>query len=624
MLNPLSITMVLLVTACFAAALLNLAAQNRLRGTVTGAAITAAVLTGAVFYGAGYAWTLGFSFEALFRALLALCRMFAGVNDFASVQASPLLCRAGGRAFFWFGHFCAFYVTASAAISTLGEKLLRRIRATLLRRGTLTVIYGLNPDSLSYGRRTAGQRHRSVLFVDPDGNTGLETSVSSTGALLEKSASALGPDRRFLRHINMTPGSRRLDLAALHRDGRKNAAYAVRFLETLHEAGIRPDQVSVIVSGIPENAPGILLPGASYCSHLLTFDDYELTARLITKNHPPADRISFDARGRAEENFHAVILGYGKMGRAILSRLICCGQFCGSTFRADIFDPAAQNGFLHEHELLRRYDIRFHRADARSDEFYAFLEENAGKISIIAVCTGDRNANREIADDLDSWFAFGRKLPMIIQATGDGYICQDEQHRRTECENIYESGLPDVNMLDAMAMQVNHIYRTGSSKTAAQEWEECDYFSRASSRASADFYPAMLRAAHTTPEKVLAGDWPPDEETLENLAVTEHMRWCAFHYVMGFTAMPDEVYEERARQYLEEKERTGKSGVRIGRDMENHMHACLIPWEELDALSEKENRITGGSIDYKQMDRDNVLVIPKVLAAMKSASEGQI
>ena len=37
------------------------------------------------------------------------------------------------------------------------------------------------------------------------------------------------------------------------------------------------------------------------------------------------------------------------------------------------------------------------------------------------------------------------------------------------------------------------------------------------------------------------------------------------------------------------------------------------PWDQLDALSQRENAVTGGQVDYKAMDRDNVLAMPDIL-----------
>ena len=43
----------------------------------------------------------------------------------------------------------------------------------------------------------------------------------------------------------------------------------------------------------------------------------------------------------------------------------------------------------------------------------------------------------------------------------------------------------------------------------------------------------------------------------------------------------------------------------------------MIPWEELDSFSARENAITGGNRDYAENDRSNVRDLAKVLRAMK-------
>ena len=609
--------MIILVAALFAAAVLNLALQTGFRNTVMRIAVFCAVGVGVIYYGSGYAMALGLTPTSLFRALLATCRMFGGVNDIGSIAGSPLLANEFGTAVFWFGHFCAFYVTASAAIATLGERLLRRIRVTLLRRGPLLVIYGINAASVSYGKTMAGKKHRSVLFVDPDGNTSFESTIKAFGAVIEKNRHALEPDIKFLKQINMGPGSRQLELAALHIDGHKNLAYAEKLMETLYAAQVTPQQTSLIISGVGEQSGKLQAVESKGYGTVMAFHDYDLTARLILREFPPCDRIHFTDDGRAAENFRVVISGYGRMGRAMLSQLICNAQFAGSTFRADIFDPGPQNGFLHEHELMKHYDIRFHAVNAKSDEFFSFLQENHETIRCIVLCTGDMAENREIAEDLAGWYRFGRRMPLIIQAAKGRYFCIDEKKNMSECPDIYAGYMTDIGRIDAMAMQINQMYCKGNGKTAEENWEACSFFDRMSSRASADFYPAMLRGAHKTKEEVLSGDWPPAPEVVENLAIAEHKRWCAFHTVMGFTPMPESVYEERSKLYAEEAAKTGSSKIRIGKDLQARQHACLIPWEQLDELSERENAVTGGSVNYKQMDRNNVLAVAQVLEAMK-------
>ena len=165
-------------------------------------------------------------------------------------------------------------------------------------------------------------------------------------------------------------------------------------------------------------------------------------------------------------------------------------------------------------------------------------------------------------------------------------------------------------------MQINCGYHGGDSSSAKELWANCDYFSRMSCRASADFLGAFLRAADVDASDTKEEAFHFSPEVLENLACTEHLRWCAFHYAMGYRPMSDETWNERAKKYIEQKN-AGEEPLRIGKDPIHRQHACLIGWEELDMLSRKENDITGGNVDYKQMDRDNVNMLLRIKEGMK-------
>ena len=80
---------------------------------------------------------------------------------------------------------------------------------------------------------------------------------------------------------------------------------------------------------------------------------------------------------------------------------------------------------------------------------------------------------------------------------------------------------------------------------------------------------------------------------------------------MGFSKMEDKVLKERAELFKTD------TGLRISKDLSLRQHACLVPWEELDALSDYENKVTGKNVDYKQMDRDNINVMIGLLANTK-------
>ena len=79
--------------------------------------------------------------------------------------------------------------------------------------------------------------------------------------------------------------------------------------------------------------------------------------------------------------------------------------------------------------------------------------------------------------------------------------------------------------------------------------------------------------------------------------------------------MSSDRMEENAR-ILTENQKTGiPCSVRVTKDSDNHLHACLIPWEELDKLSQREKELTGREVDYKQIDKNNVLSLPMILQA---------
>ena len=137
-----------------------------------------------------------------------------------------------------------------------------------------------------------------------------------------------------------------------------------------------------------------------------------------------------------------------------------------------------------------------------------------------------------------------------------------------------------------------------------------------SSRASADFSPAFLKMTGYTKQDILERNaWNRLSDTqLENLARTEHKRWCAFYYSMGYRKMPQEVFEKRCEKYLKEKNEKGSSRIKIQKDISERYHICLVEWDELDALTKEYRTVTGDmKKDYKQDDRNNVLMVPKIL-----------
>lgn len=613
-------SVILVTTALFAAMILQLAAKPRFANRLTGIFIVIAVIGGVFFYGYGFSiaestWAL-----SVIRALLAVCGMFVGKMDFGSISAAPIFEHKWVQLVFWIVHLFALYATASAAITTVGAEALKKLRLWLARRGQLHLIYGVTADSLDFGKSMLQRKNSTVVFVDANPDASLSAQITKAGCVLRTDSLAVNANNRFLREIGIRPGKRKITLYALRKDPSDNYRYANSFLAALKKWDIAPEQTSLVILGHEEdNLSNLQIQPDRYGYGFVTiFHEAELAARLLIQKHPPCNSIAFDENGKATEDFEAIIVGFGQVGQAVLRSLVMNGQFCGSNFRADVFAPDCQSvsGYFASNYrmVLENYAISLHPFDARSQQMYQHIASRGEKIKYVVLCAGNDATNREISEDLSAYMHRLGIWITIYQCTYSGVKTFGVEGKATK---LYHPQVLCTNELDQMAMIVNQHYLTDSPNTALENWMNCDYFSRMSSRASADFVGAMVRVAGKTAEQAAAGEWDLTSQQLENLSITEHLRWCAFHYCMGFSPMTEEEFDRRAEIYRRQKEQDGKAAIRIGKDMIHRTHVCLVEWDALDALSAKESAITGKQIDYKVMDTQNVLAVPELLRAAK-------
>ena len=593
-----AVLVISLTTVCFLAAILSLSISKAANGRLMGLCAVVAIASGIFCYGYGYSYLDGFSASTVLKALLAVCRMFGGVNDFSTIRTAPLFDHGAVTTLFWVGHFLAFYLMASAAIAVLGKRMMKRLRTTMLRWGDLCLIYDASPDTL----RLAGDRRRgrSAVLVTEHTDESLSALADSQGAVVFPGGRNLCADERFLQGIGVKGDRRPVDVYCIGSDPGRNLRYAEALLPALQARNVSPNVTSLFLLGVSEDrAARLLAQGDRYgYGTLFACNQYELIARLVVEKRPPWDFLSFDADGRARGDFRVAVVGFGQMGTAMLRQWIVNGQFEGSAFHAEVFDRRMEDlrGFAEAcyPALLKAYDITLHAADADSALFYRRLAENTP--NVIALCTSSRKQNAELADNLHRLYGNRPDRPCVVQCTPDAVLIDDVEYRLDSV---------DVRSMDRTAMVLNHVYCGGPSPEA--DWRICDPFSRASCRAAVDFFPAFLKAANVSRADVLAGKWPPAPQVLDNLSRAEHLRWCAFYLAMGYTPMSDEEFSRRCEMY---RKGTLK---RIAKNTEGLTHACLAPWEALDALSERENAVTGGSVDYKALDTNNVLAIPDIL-----------
>ena len=515
--------------------------------------------------------------------------------------------------------FLGVFSTTGAALSTLGAGLLRKLRVFCRRKNPVAIVHPLNANTLEFAQELVSEKGHMVVFVDAEPEASCLESAAELGCVIRSDKDALQATPAFLRSLGLSGGNRPVTLYALSDDRFTNRQYAIALQKTLQECKIPAAQASLTLLGEEDETQSEFLRENQACGfgNVLCVNEAQMAARLLMHHAPVWDTVSFDADGRATEDFHALVVGSGKAGQAVIKQLVMNGQFAGSRFRLTVFDPRfhAVTGRMRYEcpQLFENYPIDVHTADARSAEMYGFLAKNCHTLRYIVICSGNDHANSDICQQLQHFLRRHQiDLPL--------YICSSRGLRKITTQSvqrwpIFTSRVLCSDELDTLAMLLNHSY-CGNEKTPRENWAACDYFSRMSSRASADYAPGFLKMLGLSQGTIPAGDWITPQQ-LENLAISEHERWCAFHYCMGFRAMTDEEFARRSRIYQEEKAKNPASRYRIGKDLLQRVHCCLVPWESLDALSAKENAVTGGHVDYKAMDRNNVLTLPALLQSAK-------
>ena len=578
-----------------------------------------AVLGGLYFYGFGYYEVSRSLPLTALRTPMFVFRMFVGINELSAISGTRPVSTAAGLVAFWLIHLLAFFSVASAAMNTLGAEALRYLRFLLSRRGDLTLIYGINDKSIALGRECLATGKSSVVFIADNASPAAVTDLNSMGMSVMIGPAAAACDDRTMRKLHL--GSRTLTVYAIDEDSDRDLFFALRMKDSLERMGIPTENTRVTLPGAEDIITSMLQvsPAQYGFGYVNVYDASDLTARALIRLCPPWECVEFAPDGTAREDYECVVVGFGSHGQAALKQLVMNGQFAGSHFTATVFSTrySQEAGYLRADspELLNSYDIRAVEADARSSEFYSFIQQRLNTLKLIAVCTGDEDNNREISDNLMLFLQRrGAENISVVRCGDTGVRYQERVGSPILTMDIYTRAFLSAEDADRNAVVLNAVY-DGSDKSDWDKWVACDSFSKMSSRASAEFLPAFIRAAGSSREEMLAGNWHPSGEMLENLGRTEHLRWNAFHFANGYRTMTEAEFDAKAEEWRRCQAEGLPCSIRIAKDAEARTHACLIPWEALDALSARESAVTGRSVDYKQYDINNVLALPRLLRA---------
>ncbi len=584
--------------------------------------------------------------NAVMRSLFSTARMFIMEDDYsviAELNNSRIVSGIWFRILFWLCQTVAIIISASTVMSVFGKKLSTSIRLWTGTKKDTYIIFGVNSKSLIFAKDIAAKNKRIVFIdevvdpvnaakIDDIGCMYLEMPVFSDATINRKAMEKAGLKGKKLFSGMVT-------LLVFTDDEISNYKLAAGILEHLKAAGFPAERLKgvyvksnsdVITERIEEVARKLKY-------NISFFSEPDLTSREFILRCPIYKLIEFDrnkATVRSKKTITIFLLGFGSIGRQMLRKIYSSSQFVGCRFHAVVVDKrisGLEGEFrgsypsLFDSELSNA-DIRFVDADISSTCFYSILDEYIQKsrdaaedsIDLVVSALGDDLVNIQTVSNIKKYIdraGISRKPVYAMNITGDN----NDLYRNEEVDgddivifgyhkNIYTGDIILNEKMDLMAKSVDKHY-------GGTDWAGLSVHLKNSNRAAAEYIEVFLhitgfelkKTRDVIPEDAVCESeyhamLESNDELFDNLAMTEQLRWNAFHISTGWVTKPIEevkCYEDRKDERIK-------------------AHACLIPHNRLEWLESTMKEIAAASTtgeerekvikkcNFRELDRNNV------------------
>lgn len=623
--------------------LLLMARGRKSLAKISGVMFAVSMICGLTLYTIGYLpqnAAPGEALQSMLRGIFSTGRMFLVNDDYSYILGREdkqwMVENLWIQFVFWLSHVLALFVSVSAILSLFGRQLLGmlRLRIGFYKSTYIICCNGDDARALALGQNIVTHdgklshpdRKRLVVFVCESVSEETREAVELIGGVALTYHRSEQFDK-VLRKAGLAYSHLRIGVLRLFiMPEKETMAYELSkcALACAQDIHLPASRLSLYVLSETEwmNDKLKQAVGTGPKYELFIFSQAELAARKLVAMMPPCQAAHIE-EGKADGDFTILILGFGQLGKQVLRRFIMNGQFIGGRMQTILVDRELDDCFGQFHArypgVISDYTIEKKCMDVRSEVFYEFLNECKDRIHYVVVALGDDVLNLEIANDLFHYFA--RKDTAASHRIAVGVCDQTlvsgaENGKMTffsDDRDIFSESVLIREETDRMAKAVSSVYNKSTSPEETNRlWYQSSYLARESNRAVADFLPTMLSLIgyeeHTVPSPE---NFQLTQAQTELLAMTEHLRWNAFHHAMGFTTMS----MPEMRQRIQNLKESGQSIDQCRIDPEKKKHICLVPWEKLDELSSSYNNALQeeGSIsnrDFKQNDIDNVQNIP--------------
>ena len=392
----------------------------------------------------------------------------------------------------------------------------------------------------------------------------------------------------------------------LDKSGHRNVSRANQLVNAMRRSGLRrPDDVFLYVRIEADEDERIFFKWAENVKAFVTpifIRESDMIARCFIKAHPMLDCLEINPEtASVSGSCRVLMLGLGTTGQSVLREIVSNAQFKGmSSFSVDVIEdnPAVVEAYEAQHEeAIHEYGINFIKGvTVEGPGFEGFLAKNLQSYDRIVVCLSGDVMNIRVASHIEH-FVTGERIGV---KPGVLFVRVSDPNRRSyfdprsdmslfgDLREVYSLSTLDYDPIDTMAKILHGEWeKDKSDRNLKRAWDHATFNEQRSSRASAlgERNLARLLGFKVVPasdegkavprqefDMALQGYVDVDKKKTREavLAENEHMRWNAYHRMLGYSCWDmknpplDSVPQKKANQL----DTLGK-------------HACLVGFSAL-------------------------------------------
>lgn len=348
------------------------------------------------------------------------------------------------------------------------------------------------------------------------------------------------------------------------------------------------------------------------------FNLHRLIAEKALDEYPLFDGYEDKLRDKEYESLHLLFVGFGQTGRHMAIQAVERSHFMNERLlNITVLDKESEivksQWDISYPKSDKFVNIKFEKFDTERETIYGLKKQCLCNYTHIFICLNDDFQNLKQGMDL---IRNDVPIPIYLKMSEEGRISDWLQKDTSQFSNLHLFG--DIQSIlnyntvinakeEELAEKSHKVYQENST-VKIKNWSELSTFEKESNRNQFNhaFVKLMLlglqvvkkddiRESHITVseeefKEILASEDEVFGSKLELLAFTEHERWSAFHYTRGWDTLKE--ISEGNRKNPEKK-----------------LHGCLVPYDELDRISE----IVGEKRDFKENDKNVVNILYKAM-----------